>query len=219
MSALPSTSSRPALAPVCAQPVSTASNAFINTHLNKAIVDQAVDVLTSPRETYEGRQAVWKQLLEGGRLEQAIAELEQRAATEPRSPETAAALGQAYLKKCATLKDVREQAILAMQADKAFDNALNADPANWDARFTKAVALSYWPANMNKGEEVIQHFETLIEQQEGQQPQPHFAETYAWLGDQYQKAGRVNDARTIWQRGSGLFPNHPDFRSKLASAQ
>jgi tetratricopeptide (TPR) repeat protein len=104
-----------------------------------------------------------------------------------------------------------------MQADKLFDAALSLDAANWEARFTKAVALTYWPPNLNKGEEVIQHFQTLIQQQETQPPQPEFAEPYAWLGEQYQKAGRTEDARTVWQRGATLFPADEKLRTKLTS--
>jgi hypothetical protein len=181
------------------------------------LVSQLVDTLVSPQSTYEAKQAAWKQLKESGKLDQAIAELEQRAANDPRTAEYPAALGQAYLQKCGIIKDVREQGILAMQADKVFDTALAIDPANWDARFTKAVALSYWPANLNKSDEVIQHFTTLIQQQESQPPQPQFAETYAWLGDQYQKAGDTDEARRIWQRGAALFPVNEKLKDKLAA--
>lgn len=148
----------------------------------------------------------------------AIQELEQRMAADPQAAAYPAALGQAYFKKCATLQDMREQAILAMQADKVLDLALNMDPANWEARFTKAVAMSYWPASMNKGPEVMAHFRTLIEQQEIQPPQPHFADSYVMLGDQYQKTGRAADARVVWERGAGLFPNHDGLKQKLALA-
>ena len=182
------------------------------------LVSQLVDTLVSPHSTYEAKQAAWKQLKDSGKLDQAITELEQRASNDPRTAEYPAALGQAYLQKCGIIKDVREQGILAMQADKVFDTALAVDPANWDARFTKAVALSYWPANLNKGDEVIQLFTTLIQQQESQPPQPQFAETYAWLGDQYQKTGDTDEARKIWQRGAALFPVNEKLKDKLASA-
>jgi tetratricopeptide (TPR) repeat protein len=104
-----------------------------------------------------------------------------------------------------------------MQADKVFDTALSLDTANWEARFTKAIAMSYWPPTLNKGDEVIQHFQTLIEQQEAQTPQPEFADTYSWLGDQYQKAGRADDARAVWQRGAAMFPADEKLRNKLVS--
>ena len=188
-----------------------------NPALEAASLSRMVDVLISPQASHQQKQEAWKYLGEAGKLDQAIAELEQRTANDPRSAENPAALGHAYLQKCGTIQDVREQGILAMQADKMFDTALGLDASNWDARFMKAMAMSYWPPMLNKGDEVIQHFQTLIQQQETQTPQPQFAETYAWLGDQYQKAGRADDARTVWQRGASLFPADEKLRTKLAT--
>jgi tetratricopeptide (TPR) repeat protein len=179
----------------------------------------STDILLASQSTYEQKQAAWKQLRDAGKLDPLIGDLERRAVEDPRSAVCAATLGQAYLQKCGAIQDIREQGILAMQADKVFDTALNLDSWNWEARFTKAVAMSYWPANMNKGQEVVQHFQTLVQQQEAQAPQPQFAETYLWLGDQYQKAGQTDEARTTWERGATLFPNHDKLRSRLAPAQ
>ncbi len=194
-----------------------APSTAVNPVLDASFLSRTLDVLVSPQTTHEQKQGAWKQLRDAGKLDQAIAELEQRTADNPRSAEYPAALGQAYLQKCGTIKDLREQGILAMQADKVFDTALSLDPVNWEARFTKAVAMSYWPPMLNKGEEVVQHFQTLIQQQEAQAPQPQFAATYAWLGDQYQKSGRNDDARAVWQRGAALFPADDKLRSKLSS--
>jgi hypothetical protein len=188
-----------------------------NPSVDAAMLSQAVDLLVSPAANYLQKLAAWKQLRESGKLDLAIADLERRMAGSPQSGEYPSALGQAYLKKCAIIQDMREQGILAMQADKLFDSALTLDPSNWEARFTKAVALTYWPASLNKGGEVIQHFETLIQQQEAQAPQSYFAETYSWLGEQYQKAGRNDDALAAWQRGATIFPADEKLRSKLAS--
>ena len=199
--------------------VSVERGAGRSSGLEKSLVAEAVDILVSPQATYEQKRSTWKQLKEAGKLDQAIAELEQRVAADPRSAENAAALGQAYLQKCGTIQDVREQGILAMQADKLFDSALSLDPSNWEARFTKAMALSYWPATMGKGEEVIQHFQTLIQQQETQPPQPQYAETYLWLGNQYEKAGRTDEAQAIWERGARLFPQNENLTGKLVTAQ
>jgi cytochrome c-type biogenesis protein CcmH/NrfG len=186
--------------------------------MDATAVAQAVDLLVSPNVSHQQKRAVWKQLKENGGLDRAIQQLEQRTNANPNSADCAAALGQAYLQKCSTTSDVREQGILAMQADKVFDTALNLDPSNWEARFTKAVALSYWPATMNKSDEVITHFLTLIQQQETQPPQPQFAESYVWLGDQYQKAGRFDDAHSVWGRGSSLFPENQQLKNKLLSS-
>jgi tetratricopeptide (TPR) repeat protein len=184
--------------------------------LDAALINQTVDILVSPQIGYGQRQAAWKHLLDNGKIDQAISALEQRMAANPQVAEYPSALAQAYFKKCSTLKDVREQGILAMQADKLFDVALDLDPTAWEARFNKAVGLSYWPASMNKGEEVLQHFTALIGQQETQAPQPHFADTYVLLGNQYEKSGRNDYARMVWERGASLFPNDDRLRQKLA---
>jgi tetratricopeptide (TPR) repeat protein len=207
--------------PVASAEATAARTAFPGLHnpLDSSLVDQAIDTLVSAQTSCAQRRAVWKQLREAGRLDPAITDLERRTASEPRAAEYPTALGQAYLQKCSVIQDVREQGIMAMQADKLFDNALRLDPSNWEARFTKAVALTYWPASMNKGDEIIQHFQILLQQQETQSPQPQFAETYVLLGDQYQKAGQDDEALSIWARGSGLFPNDEKLTKKLATAQ
>jgi tetratricopeptide (TPR) repeat protein len=178
----------------------------------------AMDTLVSPHSTYAERQAAWKQLQDSGRLADAAAELEQLMANDPKNALYPSALGQAYLKLCATTTDVRQQAIWAMTADEDFETALNLDPSNWDARYTKTVAMTYWPASLNKGDEVIQQFNTLIAQQEQQPPQPQFAQTYEWLGKQYQKAGQTDAARQVWQRGAALYPDNPSLQNLLAAS-
>jgi hypothetical protein len=216
---LPAAPAQPAVAPVVAKPASNTAVASVNPVLEASLMSQTVDTLVSAQTSYDQKQEAWKYLGDAGKLDQAVTELEKRMSADPSNAVCAATLGHAYLHKCGNIKDVREQGILAMQADKLFDTALGLDASNWDARFMKAVALSYWPPMLNKGDEVIQHFTTLIEQQETQAPQPHFAETYAWLGDQYQKANRADDAKAVWQRGAMLFPANEKLRTKLASAQ
>ncbi|MEQ1936405.1 MAG: hypothetical protein ABL962_21330, partial [Fimbriimonadaceae bacterium] len=128
-----------------------------------------------------------------------------------------AALGQAYLHKIAVTKDTRDYAVLGSLADRSFDSALDIDPANWDARFFKATAMSYWPAEMNKRPEVIERFTQLIQDQEAQSSQPQFAQSYFWLGETYQKSGKADYADQVWRRGAALFPNDPMLKQKLAS--
>jgi len=181
----------------------------------QALLRQAVDCLVSSSSGFDARQTALEQLRQAGKLDQAIVDLEQRITDDPRSAETAAALGRVYLHKCGTIQDMREQGILAMKADQVFDAALQIDSSNWDARYTKALAMSYWPTQMNRGTEVMQHLVTLIEQQESQAPQPQFAMPYALLGDEYKKYGHTDKAREIWQRGAVMFPNNKDLAGKL----
>ena len=180
---------------------------------------QPLQTLVSPQSSFAQKQAAWKQLRDSGQLDQAIAQLQQAVKDDPSVAQYSAVLGQAYLQKLGTTQDIRQQAILAMQADQTFDQALTLDPNNWDARFYKAAALSHWPADLNKSQEVMQNLSTLIDQQETRTPQPEYAQSYVLLGDQYLKAGYPDDARQMWQRGAALFPQNEVLQNKLASAQ
>jgi tetratricopeptide (TPR) repeat protein len=186
---------------------------------SKLLFDQTIETLVSPQTDYEQRQRIWKQLKNAGKLDEAITQLEQRAAANPRSAEDVTALGEGYYKKAGDTDDVRDKAILAMNADQTLEAALNLDASNWDARFTKAAGMSYWPAELNEGQKVVQEFVTLIQQQEAQSPQPQFARTYLRLGEQYQKAGNADYAAQVWQRGAALFPDDSGLKEKLASGR
>jgi tetratricopeptide (TPR) repeat protein len=180
--------------------------------------DQALTMVLSQDTSFEQKQTMWKQWRKAGKLDEAISQLEQRATSNPQSAEPAVELGQAYWQKCAAIDDIREQAFLVMRADQAFDAALNLDPANWEARYTKALAMSHWPLELNKGNDVIQQFQTLIQQQEVQTPQPEFALSYLRFGEFYRKAGYPDTAAQLWQRGAALFPNSTELQKKLAEA-
>ena len=180
-------------------------------------VSQAIASLLSKQLTHEQRRDILKKLVESGKIDQAISELQQQAAGDPRNADYQTALGQAYLEKGVALQDgSSDKVILVMQAMNSFDVALSDDPANWEARFTRAAILSHYPTEMNKGQEVIDQFTQLINQQEAQPSQPQFAKTYVLLGDQYQKLGQSDYALATWQAGIVLFPNDSTLRKRLA---
>ncbi len=181
------------------------------------IVKTAVEKVVSPQLGYDQKQAAWQQLREAGKLDLAITELEQRSTANPAVAEYPAALGQAYLHKAGSIQDVREQGILGLKADQSFDAALSADPSNWEARFWKATAMSYWPTQMNKSGEVVEHYLECVRQQEVQPPQPQFAQTYLLLGEQYQRMGFPDYASEAWKRGLALFPDNARLQQKIAA--
>lgn len=181
-----------------------------------SVFRQTIAWIISPQTSFEQKQAEWRKLRESGRLGDAIKELEEQAAAHPADANYPAALGQAYIYQITNLKDVREQGMLGMKADVTFDTALQLDPQNWEARFFKATAMSYWPGELKKGPEVIEQFRQLIDQQEAMAPQPHFAQSYAWLGEQYKKAGQADYAKQVWERGAALFPGDAALKQKLA---
>jgi tetratricopeptide (TPR) repeat protein len=177
---------------------------------------QAMAILVSPQTSFQQRQAAWKQLRDAGQLDQALAALKEGAANNPTSAEYPTALGEAYVYKLQTIRDFHEVSILALQADQSFNAALGLDPANWEAQFFKAAALSRWPPEMNKGPEVIQQLSNLIDQQETMPPQPQFAQTYVLLGDQYKKADQPDYAAQTWRLGLAKFPGDSTLQGRIA---
>jgi cytochrome c-type biogenesis protein CcmH/NrfG len=202
----PATASLHTVAP----PMSVAKPSIVSTF------SQPLQTLVSLQASFAQKQAAWKQLRDTGQLDQAIAQLQQAVKDDPSVAEYSAALGQAYLQKLGTTQDIRQQSILAMEADQTFDQALTLDPDNWDARFWKASALTHWPADLNKSQEIMENLSTLIDQQETRTPQPEYAQSYVLLGEQYLKAAYPDNAQQMWQRGAALYPNNEVLQNKLA---
>jgi cytochrome c-type biogenesis protein CcmH/NrfG len=179
---------------------------------------QAVDALVSPQTSLAAKRALLRQLHDSGELDQVIADLKQRAANNPNAAEFPTALGEAYLNKF-PVDDYNEASILGMEADQSFNTALKLDPANWEAQYFKADAMSYWPVSLNKGPEVIERLSGLIDQQEAASiQQPQFAQTYVLLGDQYLKAGKPDYAQQTWRLGAAKFPGNGALQMKLGSS-
>jgi tetratricopeptide (TPR) repeat protein len=193
-----------------------ASSTGASARMVDSAVKQAIDSLLSGQLTHEQRRDMLKKLVESGKIDEAISKLQQQAANNPNNAELQTALGQAYIEQAAAMKDFSpDKGILVMQAMKSFDTALNDDSANWEARFTRTAVMSHYPAEMNKGQEVIDQFTQLINQQETQTPQPQFVKTYVLLGDQYQKLGQNDYALATWQAGAQLFPGDKTLRKRL----
>jgi len=168
---------------------------------------------------FDEKQSILQQMAQSGKLDAAISEIEQRARDNGPDPVVLATLGRTYLEKSGTLQDVREQGVLGLKADQTFEQALAADAQNWDARYWKAFAMSFWPPQLGKTSEVMESLLTLIQQQEAAPPRPEFARSYVLLGEQYQRSGYNDYARQVWQRGMTVFPNDTTFNERLASLQ
>jgi tetratricopeptide (TPR) repeat protein len=180
-----------------------------------AELSRTVDALLSDKTSFSDRQAIWKKLKAAGMLDQVVAELKQRAAGSPDDAAIPTAIGEALMNKF-PIADPDESAMNGLQMDQSFNKALKLDPANWEAQFFKATELSYWPADMNKAPEVVQRFSALIDQQETMASQPEFAQTYVFLGNEYQKIGQPETAAATWQIGLTKFPNDPTLQKKIS---
>jgi tetratricopeptide (TPR) repeat protein len=181
-------------------------------------VESALARLLEPGIDEEAHQALWREAREAGLLDELVAAFEERAAAAPGDPEKQLELGNAYLQKTFEVGSGPEAGIWATKADQAFDAALAIDDNHWEARFSKAVSLSFWPPVVGKQGQAIQHFELLVQQQAGSN-EPQYAQTHLLLGNLYQQTGRPEQALAAWQAGLKIFPEDPQLKAQVGSYQ
>lgn len=182
-------------------------------------IAKAVDALLAAKSAAE-KHELFQQLLKSGQMDQAIAELKRRAAENPNDPEIPTTIGEALINEVAAIHaaggDINEQGILAMQADQNFNAALKIDPDNYEAQLVKAISMTYWPADPARDGQVVQILSGLIDRQETMPSQPGFAQTYVYLGNEYQKNGQPENAVATWQLGAQKFPNDSTLQEKIS---
>ena len=211
---IPETPAKPADITTTPPVASTATTTRAQSEISKA-----VDGLLAAKSAAE-KHDLFQQLVKSGQLDQAIAELKQRALDNPNDAGIPTTLGEAILNKVKTLYDTGadkdEMGILAMQADQSFNAALKIDPQNWEAQFVKASSMYYWPADPTRDNDVVQRLSNLIDQQETMSAQPEFSKTYVLLGEEYQKIGQPDKAMATWQLGAQKFPGDPALQKKIS---
>lgn len=153
----------------------------------------------------------WKRAFEAGKMDEVIAEIEALAAANPNDPQSQMNLASAYM---AYLQMDNSKWDLSMKADGQFDKVLALDENHWEARFTKAVSYTFWPAFLGKGNDAIGHFETLVKQQESMPAQEHEAQTYLYLGNMLAERDPAR-AREVWQKGMTRHPSSAELREKM----
>ena len=178
-------------------------------------VEQAMASLLDPELDQLEREQLWQKIREAGLLDDVVALFEARAKANPNDPKLQVDLAKAYLQKIFEVGNGPLAGVWATKADNTFDAALALDDHNWDARFSKAVSLSFWPPIFGKQAEAISQFETLLGQQQAGALQPQYAQTYLWLGNLYQQSGQLDLAKQTWAAGLQYFPSDSDLAEKL----
>ncbi len=196
------------------EPQSATANAGAETKLT---LESALAQLVDPDAGYADKIKVWEQVAKAGLLDQVVKAMEDRAEREPNNPNLRVDLGNAYLQELFA-GNLMKRGYWGTKADEAFDAALKLDPQHWEARFTKAVSLSNWPAFTGKQGLAISEFETLISQQNAGPKKPEHSKTYLYLGNMYQASGSMAKAVEAWQKGADLFPEDAALKQQLAGA-
>ncbi len=159
---------------------------------------------------------MYEELRKAGRIDELVAALEARVEASPDDSALHASLGVAYLQKLFGLGATPEAGQVAMQADRSFDRAIELDPRNLEAHFTKAISLSNWPEFMGRTDDAIRHFEaarSLVEEPGAQGSSPQL---YLFLGNMYQRLGEAEQAAETWRAGLRFHPTSDALTKQLA---
>lgn len=193
---------------------------------NDLKAEQAVEVeydallaqLADPSTSFEKSDALWKKLEALGKLDDALRALEDRAKLDPANAALQLDLAAGYLHKLYAAKSPIDQGLYATKMDACYDHVLNLEPENWEARFSKAISYSHWPAITGKPAQAVKQFEQLVKQQETKGDlRPEYATTYSMLGNLYLQQGKTELAKQVVEKGISLFPQNGELAKQLDS--
>lgn len=159
--------------------------------------------------------SIWEKARKAGLTDELVAFFEQQAEQNPNDANAQAEVGYAYLAKIQEVTDGPIKGQLGMQADKAFDRALEIDPNHWRARFMKALSYSFWPAFTGKPAQAITQLEILVERQANLPRDEKHAQSYLMLGNLYQQQGRLEEAQQAWANGAQMFPENAELQQHV----
>jgi tetratricopeptide (TPR) repeat protein len=136
----------------------------------------------------------------------------------PRNADAHAGLGET-LSRCGIPHAGMTTIMTVVEAStRALQTALAIDPQHWQARFILAMNSFNLPAFLNQMPAAVRELETLVQQQNGKSGPAHFALTYLYLGQAYEKTGRANDARVAYAAGARLFPENEELLRRAHAA-
>jgi tetratricopeptide (TPR) repeat protein len=173
------------------------------------------DALLAGDLDYDAQQELWQKIREAKQTDAVIALFEERAAADPNNPDRQSELGQAYLAKIQEVSGGPLAGVWADKADKAFDQALALDERHVEARFMKAISLSFWPPVFGKQGQAVKQFEILLEQQGNTAMGDWQSEAYLMLGNLHMQMGKPEQAKLVFQQGLSLFPQSAQLTEQL----
>jgi hypothetical protein len=174
----------------------------------------AADLL-NPGLSYFEKEKRWDQIRSARAIDRILNLFDKKAAEQPKNAELQYLLGRACINKLSSATDA-EKSVLGRKADEAFTRALSLNPEHWEARFTKALCLTFWPAFLGKQPECVRELETLLSQQEKSPQEEKFVQAYVVLGNLYLQYGDRAKALGTWKRGLVQFPGNPELSGKIS---
>jgi len=177
--------------------------------------DEALALLAGSQG--DARARVWRALADTGRVDEVIAALEERA--KAGDVPALMALARGCVEAQRVTPDLRRAARLAQRSEEVYDQVLERDPQDFDARYEKAIALARRPAYLGKQAEAIESLEILRSDASRTGTRPELARVYLYLGNLLEQTGERERAVEIWKEGLGLFPGDSGLRAQVSGSE
>jgi tetratricopeptide (TPR) repeat protein len=152
-----------------------------------------------------------------GHLDSAMAVLEAALARDPKAHAARLELGLAHVDQLANRDlEVKQRFLLGGRAISLFSEVLNANPADWAARYARGMTHVLFPRASRHSDPAVEDFERLLAQQKSTEWRPYHVLSHVGLGDAYVINKQKGLARSTWEEGAKLFGDNPELLERLA---
>jgi tetratricopeptide (TPR) repeat protein len=153
--------------------------------------------------------------LDAGRVNDAIATLEQAGAADPHDPAALVWLGSAQVRK-ARDASLFEAAGWVNKGFDTMDEAVARFPSAFIVYMVRGITATRVPDFFNKLPVALQDLRAVVAMKEkdpASVPDAAMPSVYLHLGRAYKKSDQTTEARAAWEKGKTLYPAAPEMRA------
>jgi tetratricopeptide (TPR) repeat protein len=153
-----------------------------------------------------------RQVLDAGRVDDAIAMFEKAVAADPNDPAALAWLGSAQVRKA------REASMFAaadwvIKGFMTMDQAVARFPSAFIVYLVRGITATNVPDFFKKARVAVQDLSTIValkQKDPASVPDVVMPSVYLHLGRAYKKTEQVAEARAAWEKGKSAYPDAPE---------
>ena len=161
--------------------------------------------------------AIWAAAAKAGTTEDLLELYREAVEQDPNSVEANYNLAKAAL-DAAQADPNHSNGVWWRESDDQLGRVLELDEGFADARYDKALNLSFWPSAFGRQPEAIRHFEQLVGDGNRLSEGRH-RQSFLWLGNLYAQNGRIDDALATYRSGLGQYPDDASLLAKLTQLE
>jgi tetratricopeptide (TPR) repeat protein len=156
-----------------------------------------------------------RKALDADRVEEAIGLLERAVADDAKDPAALAWLGNAQVRKARTVPPI-DGATWVKRGFATLDEAVERFPDAFVVYLVRGVTGGNVPDMFNKRDAAVKDLRTVMTLREKNPlnvPDTVMPVVYLNLGHIYKKAGKIANARAVWEQGRRAFPGAPETKA------